>query len=205
MPPRPPPSPALPGHLPLGLGFPVQPRVPGASSARSPWGERESVQTVGARSLAASSAEIRGSERPALGAAGAGSARLATSLAPRGSPQLPRSVAPRRPKRLVPGHQLLCRSPESGSRPRAPHPARRLPGTSARRPGDESRLRSTALGAVGGGGSCVAAGEGTGNCPPGLGDAEREPRWRREARCGRSPRPTLPPSPTLPPRDTAPH
>lgn len=63
VPPRTPPSPALLGHLPLGLSFPVQPRIRGASSARSPWGERESVQAVGARSLAASSAEIRASER----------------------------------------------------------------------------------------------------------------------------------------------
>lgn len=63
--PPPTPSPAPGGHLPLDLGFLGPPRVRGASIARSPWGERESVQTVGARSLAASSEAIRGSERQA--------------------------------------------------------------------------------------------------------------------------------------------
>lgn len=52
-------------------GFPVPPRVRGGSAARSPWGERETVWTVGARSLAASSAENRGRR----GRAGAGAER----------------------------------------------------------------------------------------------------------------------------------
>lgn len=68
---------------PPGLRMP--PRVRGAFAARCPWGERETVQTVGARSLAAASAENAGAECLAE-EAGAESARL-RSLAPRGDPE----------------------------------------------------------------------------------------------------------------------
>lgn len=65
----------------------------------------------------------------------------------------------------------MCRRPGPSSRPRAPHPARRLPGTSARCPGSVPAAGLRAGRGVGG--SCVVAGEGTGNCPRGLEDPHR--------------------------------
>lgn len=170
----------------------------GASSARSPWGERESVQTVGARSLAASSAEIPGAERQASGPRGRNQRGSPAPLG--GGPTAAALRAPLGPKRpgprastivQAPGPQLA--SPSPPSRPPAPGNERAAPGE---RPGCGAPRRARC------GGSCVAAGEGTGNCPRGLDD----PRGKG-ARGGGDGRAAsvLPGPPAPPPRDSAPH
>lgn len=156
------------GPLTAPSGLPVQPRVQGASAARSPWGERETEQTVGARSLAASSAENRGRRVPSCGGgpkeAGAESAQLPSpalrGLRNAGCEQPMRAALGRsRGRRCpVPGHQLLSRRPGPGSRrPRGSAPLIPL----ACFPEKELREASAGGGAAGvGGPRCVPGGGG---------------------------------------------
>lgn len=86
----PPPGPRALEPLTARPGLPVPPRVRGASAARSPWGERETAQPLGARSLAASSAENGGLARPGRGRrraeGGAGEAGAESAPTPEGDP-----------------------------------------------------------------------------------------------------------------------
>lgn len=102
-----------------------------------------------------------------------------------------------------PGPRLV--PPSLPSRPPAP-------GNERAAPGEESRAAEHGAGGAvgGGGGSCVAAGEGTGNCPPGLEDPRRDYAGREPgvAALGalRVVSQAHPPSlPDPSPRDTAPH
>lgn len=101
-----------------------------------------------------------------------------------------------------PGPWLAPPSPPS--RPPAPRNDRAVPGMS---PG----CGAPRWAPWEGGGSCVAAGEGTGNCPPGLEDPRRDEAGRREPGvtaigARRAVSQAHPPShPDPSPRDTAPH
>lgn len=109
-----------------------------------------------------------------------------------------------------PGASTIVQEPGARLAPPSPPSRPPAPGNERAAPGESPGCGAPRWAPWEGGWSCVAAGEGTGNCPPGLrdprgDDAGREP-WTAAMGALRAVSQAHPPSlPDPSPRDTAPH
>lgn len=111
---------------------------------------------------------------------------------------------------ISPGASTIVQEP--GPRLAPPNPSSRppAPGNERAAPGESPGYGTPCWAPWGEEGSCVAAGEGTGNCPPGLKDPRRDSAGRESRTAAisalREVSRAHPPSlPGPPPRDTGPH